>query len=487
MKTTARGIVLQLNETQKSFLDNLMSRYCAAVRWSFKRLLDGWKIQNTRIAVQGKYALNSRQANDAVHDAQSTVASQKELVKMHYANTIKKVNFTQKRLNKVKSQRRKINLQRRLDKEQRKLAFWQKHIDKGTFPPVIFGGKRLFRERCKDNITREEWQDARSNRYLSRGDKAKGGNLNTRIYALDNNIYLDIAAEAVETEKSIRYNRITIPVYLAYKPSKKTGLINGRNYRQMVLDYIKTGNAYQVEIIRQNDRYYIHVTIEVETPMPYLARNGCVGVDTNPDGLGITHTDYLGQFRESLWLSQGEWTYARTNRRGNLIGEIAALVVETAKRLNCSLAVEDLKFKNDKSVTAKFNRMSHGFVWSRFLESIEKRASREGVPLIKVPPPFTSKIGILKYQQQYGLSSHQSAGYVIARRGMGFKSEKVPKPLIKRFIKAETKQKGFKKLTNWKQWSAINKAAVAALIKIKKGGASLVNWQHHRKQLLGLV
>ena len=63
-------------------------------------------------------------------------------------------------------------------------------------------------------------------------------------------------------------------------------------------------------------------------------------------------------------------------------------------------------------------------------------------------------------------------------------NEKVPRPLIKRFIKAG---KGFKELTNWKQWSAIDKAATAAIKKLKKGGASLVNWQHHKKQLLGVV
>lgn len=57
----------------------------------------------------------------------------------------------------------------------------QKHLDEGSIPTVIFGGKRQFIERCKGNITREEWREVRSNRYLSRGDKTKGGNLNTRF------------------------------------------------------------------------------------------------------------------------------------------------------------------------------------------------------------------------------------------------------------------------------------------------------------------
>lgn len=411
-----------------------MKRYCAAVRWSFKRLLEGKGTQETRLAAQSKFSLNSRQANDAVHDAQATITSQKELVKLNHANAAKKVDFSRKRLDKAKSPKKTANLQRRLEKEQRKLSRWKKQLDEGTIPTVVFGGKKLFLERCKGKITREQWRDARSNRYLSRGDRTKGGNLNARLYLIDGSIYLDMAAEPVETKKTTRYNRIAVPVYLAHKPSKKTGIINGRNYRQMVLDYLKTGGAYQVEIIREDGRYYVHVTIEEQVPVPY-AYNGAIGVDTNPDGLGLAHADYLGQFKESLWLPQGEWTCARSDRRENLIGEAAALVVDMAKRLNCALAAEDLEFKDDKSVTAKFNRMSHGFVWSKFLQATERRALREGVPLVKVKPPFSSVIGILKYQQQYGISNHEAASHVIARRGLGYKEERIPKPLISRFIK----------------------------------------------------
>lgn len=484
MKTTVRGVILTLTPEQETFLNDLMLRYCTAVRWSFKRLLEGLKTQDIRKAVQERFNLNSRQANDAVYDARSTIKSQLELVKYHYTNTRAKIEFTEKRLAKAKSPKKIANLQKRLDKEQIKLAYWQKHLDNGTFPPLVFGGKKLFYRRCKGLISREEWREARSNRYLSRGDKTKGGNLNTRIYAVDDNIYLDIAAEPVQAGKSVRYNRITVPIYLAHKPSKKTRQVNGINYRQMVLDYLKTGEAYQVEIIRKKKRYYIHISIEEETPEPYAARNGAIGVDTNPDGLGTAHADYLGQFKESMWLSLSECTYARTNRRENLIGEAAADLVDIAQKLNSLLVVEDLKFKDDKSVTAKFNRVSHGFIWSKFLAMTQRRALRKGIPLVKVKPAFTSIIGILKYQAQYGLSNHEAAGYVIARRGLGRNYEKVPRLLVKRFINNKKKE-GFSKLNNWKQWSAVKKAAVASVKKhTGKEVQSLVSWQHHRKQLL---
>jgi len=50
LRTTVRGVILQLTDIQKIFLDNLMECYCTAVRWSFERLLDGWKIQDIRLS-----------------------------------------------------------------------------------------------------------------------------------------------------------------------------------------------------------------------------------------------------------------------------------------------------------------------------------------------------------------------------------------------------------------------------------------------------
>jgi len=89
---------------------------------------------------------------------------------------------------------------------------------------------------------------------------------------------------------------------------------------------------------------------------------------------------------------------------------------------------------------------------------------------------------ILKYQEQYGLSNHEAAAYVIARRSLGYSIEPVPKRLVQKYIK---KKDAFALLTNWKQWSAIKKAAVTAIKKqTKRKVKSLVSWQRHRKQLL---
>ena len=72
------------------------------------------------------------------------------------------------------------------------------------------------------------------------------------------------------------------------------------------MDYLRTGGAYQVEVIRRDGRYYVHVTIEETVPDTYVPRGGAVGADTNPDGLGVARADYLGQLRENRWIPQPE-------------------------------------------------------------------------------------------------------------------------------------------------------------------------------------
>jgi hypothetical protein len=69
--------------------------------------------------------------------------------------------------------------------------------------------------------------------------------------------------------------------------------------------------------------------------------------------------------------------------------------------------------------------MSHNFVYRRLLEAIERRAIRCGVAIKKVHPAYTSLQGKYKYATALGLSFHQAAAFVIARRGLGF-HERIP-------------------------------------------------------------
>lgn len=63
--------------------------------------------------------------------------------------------------------------------------------------------------------------------------------------------------------------------------------------------------------------------------------------------------------------------------------------------------------------------MRHNFIYAQLLQTIERRAIKDGVEVRKINPAFTSIIGILKYHDQYLLNRHTAAALVIARRGLG--------------------------------------------------------------------
>ncbi len=452
MKITMKAVLINVEQEHKEKTDDLMTVFCSAIRYSFKRQLEGKKIGDIEKDVAYKYSLNIRQAKDAVENARQTIVSQKELVKMNYENATKKVNAIEKQLeNNQLSARKRKALISKLAKRKRKQQYWKNFIDSNTIPPVTFGTKELFIKRCKGLITKEEWQNARNNRVYSRGDKTKNGNPNLRVIIVNGESFLEISTiDKTETNRAIK---IRVPIYLPRKLNKETGVINGIDYKGLFLDHLQTGNAYQVEMIRKNGKYYCHITFDLpKQELKYTGHDGIIGIDTNPDGFALTMIDRKGNYKWHTYLKQYELLYARTDRRKNMCGELVRKVVDIAKQNGCGIAIEDLKFKNDSDVNGKFSRIKHQFIYSALLEMLESACYREGIELTKVKPQFTSKIGLYKYCHQYGMVVHNGAAMVIARRSYKLK-EKIPKLLRNVLIADKT---AFNKKNEWSRWNTIN-------------------------------
>ena len=65
------------------------------------------------------------------------------------------------------------------------------------------------------------------------------------------------------------------------------------------------------------------------------------------------------------------------------------------------------------------------FAYNKMISAIKSRAEKMGVAVFEVNPAYTSQIGKMKYMKRFGISIHEAASFVIARRAMGFK-EKLP-------------------------------------------------------------
>jgi len=73
----------------------------------------------------------------------------------------------------------------------------------------------------------------------------------------------------------------------------------------------------------------------------------------------------------------------------------------------------------------------------------------------KVNPAFTSVIGKFKYQKMYNLSIHESASYVIARRGLGFNEKlslyKYPSEIVKNIVLDLDRDRA-RRIHSWYLW-----------------------------------
>ena len=189
--------------------------------------------------------------------------------------------------------------------------------------------------------------------------------------------------------------------------------------------------------------------------------------------------DNKGNYKTHKYLKQHELLYARSDRRTNLCGELVKEIVKIAKKNGTGLAIEDLKFKDDRDVSGKFSRIKHGFIYSTLLLMLESACYREGVEVVKVKPQFTSKIGLYKYCHQYGMDVHNGAAMVIARRSYNFK-EKVPKLLKDKLVENID---SFNQKNEWSRWSFINERLLNIERQVRKPGF----WIDSRKKLLSML
>ena len=115
-------------------------------------------------------------------------------------------------------------------------------------------------------------------------------------------------------------------------------------------------------------------------------------------------------------------TYGKSRRQAEaIIGDAVASVVEYARAAGKPIVIEKLDFRQKKAAlegeSRKYSRMlssvsRYGKVKAYFLS----RGCREGVEIHQVNPAFSSVIGRVKFMERYGLSVHQAAAMVLARR-----------------------------------------------------------------------
>lgn len=163
--------------------------------------------------------------------------------------------------------------------------------------------------------------------------------------------------------------------------------------------------------------------------------NGALGIDVNPDHLALCLISSDGNpiAWRRIELDLTGTTAQNADRIGCAIAEAFAI----AETHRVPVIVEKLDFgkarMNLRYLAPRLARLLSSFAYRKILDSIDSRALRCGIELIRVSPAWTSVLGQANYAVPYGVSVDQAAACCIARRGLGLREQvrpSIPQPAL---------------------------------------------------------
>ena len=312
---------------------------------------------------------------------------------------------------------------------------------------LCFGSKRLWRKQHhleQDGYANHEewqrdWRDVRSNEFFVLGsrDETAGCQLCVATVADDGTLTLRLRMPDCLAEQHGKY--LIIPhVRFAYGHAQVLAALGSnaeyaayrREHGEKTARATALGQAISYRFKRDAKGWRVFATTQMmDVPVVTDQRRGAIGVDLNADHLAVAETDasgnYLNAWRVPLV------TYGKSQSQAEaIIGDAVASVVEYAREVGKPIVIEKLDFRQKKAAlegeSRKYSRMLSSFSYGKIKVYFISRSYRQGVEVNQVNPAFSSVIGRVKFMERYGLSVHQAAALVLARRLLGC-SERIPR------------------------------------------------------------
>ena len=209
------------------------------------------------------------------------------------------------------------------------------------------------------------------------------------------------------------------------------------------------------------DKYIVYISVDkAKQPVTIISSKqlGAIGIDINADHLSVTEVDRFGNLLTSFDVELDLKDKTRHQSLDNIacaVKKITDYAVKKSKpivieKLDFSQKKKELKnnnkpkSSNDKLISfgknnpvnkdnkhkqhthKQYNQMLSSFAYGKIISLFKSRSFDKGLEVIEVNPAYTSVIGRFKYQNQYKLTTHQSAALVIARRGLLSIVKKIP-------------------------------------------------------------
>ena len=312
---------------------------------------------------------------------------------------------------------------------------------------LCFGSKRLWQKQhhlvqngyASHQEWLVDWQDARSDEFFVLGsrDETAGCQLCVAMVSDDGSLTLRLRMPDCLVDQHGKY--LTIEgVRFAYGHEQVLAALDSnaqyarcrREHGEKAARASELGQAISYRFKRDGKGWRVFATMEMmDVPVVTDKSLGAIGVDLNADHLAVSETDASGNYVHAF--SVPLVTYGKSQHQAEaIIGDAVASVVAYAREAGKPIVIEKLDFRQKKSAlegeSRKYSRMLSSFSYGRIKACFLSRGYRQGVEIHQVNPAFSSVIGRVKFMERYGLSVHQAAALVLARRLLGC-SERIPR------------------------------------------------------------
>ena len=312
---------------------------------------------------------------------------------------------------------------------------------------LCFGSKRLWRKQhdleANGYASHEEWlkdwRNARSDGFFVLGsrDETGGCQLGVAEVADDGSLSLRLRMPDCLADQHGKYLVIE-GVRFAYGNEQVLGALGSnadyaqfrREHGEKAARATELGQAISYRFKRDEKGWRVFVsTRTMDVPVVTDKRCGAIGVDLNADHLAVAETDASGNYLNA-WRAPLVVYGKSTGQAEAVIGDAVARVVQYAREVGKPIVIEKLDFRGKKAVlegeSRKYSRMLSSFGYGKVKACFISRGYRHGVEVHQVNPAYSSVIGRVKFMERYGLTVHQAAALVLARRLLGC-SEHIPR------------------------------------------------------------
>ena len=312
---------------------------------------------------------------------------------------------------------------------------------------LCFGSKRLWRKQYELHAngygSHEEWlvywRDSRSDEFFVLGsrDETAGCQLCVATIAEDGSLNLRVRMPDALAEQHGKYLLIQ-NVRFAYGHEQVLAALQSnaeyagyqRQHGEKEARSTNLGQAISYRFKRDGRGWRVFVSTNMmDVPVVTDRRRGAIGVDLNADHLAVAETDASGNC-PNAWRVPLVPYGRSTHQTEALIGDAVASVVAYARSSGKPIVIERLDFRQKKTVlegtSRRYSRMLSSFSYGKVKAYFVSRGHRQGVEIHQVNPAYSSVIGRVKFMERYGLSVHQAAALVLARRLLGC-SERIPR------------------------------------------------------------